>query len=239
MVRITPPVFAFRSPPRLHPMMILGLDCDWSKDLQTVLQSECWSYVASRGKDGLELNITAKNTEKLLLQLEQFGHLWHSQSLEKDTELIDQNNCADHEKRILDILSQNNKQDKIYWFADGTGKFKLGAFAKYLRESQGIVKIPTDSCKSMFAHVVKHCGKPAYLFDMTHSSPSDACLEALEMIKIGHFVLGGAEIVMPSPEIIVFSTSVPNFAESVLQCTWDVTCLSERQVLEPKKKRKF
>jgi hypothetical protein len=211
--------------------MIICVYCKWDKQVQDILRCECLSYIVTReNEDCLQMRVCAKNSTNLVAKLSHIGRLEIRSNYVSDQELVERSpnirlSYQPHEQKILDIL--NNGSDGIHWFVDGTGEFKLSAFAKELRQTHGLLKIPTDSCKSMYAHVIKHSGQPVYLFDMTYKSPNEACVQALEMISMGHFVFGEIEVVMPNPRVLVFASCKPPQLP-VHQCDWMVQVLSVR-----------
>lgn len=141
------------------------------------------------------------------------------------------------QKNIIDIISNEPDDRKIYWFYEETGNVGKSALCKYIvHHHQGLIcSGKASDMKYMIVKYIEKHGVPpeCIVFDIPRTANQFISWTGIEEIKNGLFASSKYEcemVVMNSPHVIIFSNEEPNM-NVVSRDRWVIKNLGEDMLI--------
>lgn len=131
--------------------------------------------------------------------------------VEKQLKILERTELYKWQTEILDIVTQEPHDRKIYWYWEAKGGIGKTTFAKYLSAYHGAV--PVEGCKNDILYCCATFPSDTYIFDFERSMEDYISWGAIEKIKNGYYMCAKYEskpIVRNPPHVIIFANFPPD-----------------------------
>lgn len=150
----------------------------------------------------------------------------------KPLNIILKENLYKWQKDILDIISVEPDDRKIYWYWETKGGIGKTTFCKYLcHHHNGIV---VDGKKNDILFVASEYETNLYIFDFSRSIENFVSYDSIEKLKNGLFMNGkyeGKMCIRNSPHIIIFANFKPDI-DKMSKDRWMIVNLNKTKITD-------